>query len=203
MEIHLHQGDLPDGLDWGPSIAVDTETRGLRLGRDRLCLVQLARQDGVCHLVKFDADNFNAPNLQALLANPDITKIFHFARFDLTAIRAYLGVWALPVYCTKIASRLVRTYTDRHGLAALCKELLDIDLSKFQQSSDWAAAELSAAQIEYAASDVLHLHRLKARLDEMLAREGRTVLAQECFNFLRTRCRLDIIGWPEEDIFSH
>jgi len=202
MTIHLHEGDLPDGLEWGEAVAVDTETRGLRLDRDRLCLVQLAREDGVCHLVRIHADA-EAPRLKALLADPARLKLFHFARFDLAAIRKYLGVWATPVYCTKIASRLVRTYSDKHSLAALCRELLEIELSKAQQSSDWGAPQLSAAQLEYAAADVLYLHRLRDRLDAMLQREGRTDLARACFDFLPTRCKLDLAGWQEDDIFTH
>ncbi len=204
MTIHLHQGDLPPDLQWAEgAIAVDTETRGLRPERNRLCLVQLAGSDGACHLVRLAADRYEAPNLKALLADPERVKLFHFARFDMAVIRKYLDVWAEPAWCTKIASKLVRTYTDRHGLAALCKELLDIDLSKAQQCSDWGAEELSEAQLRYAAEDVLHLHALKKQLEAMLAREQRAEMARRCFAFLRTRCALDLAGWPDEDIFAH
>jgi ribonuclease D len=202
-EIHLHKGDLPAGLSLGDSIAVDSETMGLDLGRDRLCLLQLSAGDGVCHLVQFAKDGYDAPNLKALLADPGVTKIFHFARFDLAAIRRYLGVDCAPVYCTKIASKLVRTYTDRHGLKDLCRELLGAEISKQQQSSDWGAAELSPEQLAYAASDVLYLHELRAKLDAMLAREGREALARACFDFLPARAALDIAGWDEIDIFAH
>ncbi len=203
MTIHLHQGDLPDGLDLGPTVAIDSETLGLKPERDRLCLVQLSAGDGVCHLVQFDGKSYQAPNLTALLADPAVTKLFHFGRFDIAVMRQYLGVTASPVYCTKIASKLVRTYTDKHGLKDLCRELLDVDISKQQQSSDWGAAELSQAQLEYAASDVLYLHKLAEKLDAMLAREGRTDLATACFGFLPTRAELDLRGWPDEDIFAH
>ncbi len=202
-EIHLHQGDLPAGLSLGDSVAVDSETMGLDLSRDRLCLLQLSAGDGVCHLVQFPQGNYDAPNLKALLTDPGVTKIFHFARFDLAAISRYLGVDCTPVYCTKIASKLVRTYTDRHGLKDLCRELLGAEISKQQQSSDWGAAELSQEQLAYAASDVLYLHDLRAKLDVMLAREGRAGLAQACFEFLPTRAALDIAGWNEIDIFAH
>jgi ribonuclease D len=202
-EIHLHQGDLPVGLSLGDSIAVDSETMGLDLARDRLCLLQLSAGDGVCHLVQFPKGEYDAPNLKALLADPAVTKIFHFARFDLAAIRRYLGVDCTPVYCTKIASKLVRTYTDRHGLKDLCRELLGAEISKQQQSSDWGAAELSQEQLAYAASDVLYLHDLRAKLDVMLAREGRDGLAKACFDFLPARAALDIAGWNETDIFAH
>ena len=185
------------------SVALDTETQGLKLGRDRLCLVQVSAGDDTCHLVQFPAADYDAPNLKGLLTDTAVTKIFHYARFDLAAITRYLGVTCQPVYCTKVASRLVRTYTDRHGLKDVCKELLDVELSKDQQSSDWAAGELSKEQIEYAAADVLFLHRLRAKLDEMLAREGREELAKTCFGFLQTRAELDIAGWRDEDIFSH
>lgn len=203
MSIHLHHGDLPADVDFGDSVAIDTETQGLNPLRDRLCLVQLSAGDGVCHLVKFAPGDYAAPNLKRLLTRPDVLKIFHFARFDVAVIRHWLGVELSPVYCTKIASKLVRTYTDRHGLAALVKELCDIDLSKAQQSSDWAAPDLSDAQLDYAAADVLYLHRLKATLDAMLAREGRTHLAEACFAFLPTRAALDLAGWEETDIFAH
>jgi ribonuclease D len=203
MTVTLHRGDLPPGLDFGASVAIDTETMGLKTGRDRLCLVQLSSGDGNAHLVQIGRGGADAPNLKALLADPAVLKLFHFARFDLAALHHGLGVMPQPVYCTKIASRLVRTYTDRHGLKELCRELLGIDMSKQQQSSDWGAGELTQAQLDYAASDVLYLHDLKTRLDLMLAREGRTEMAQACFDFLPTRARLDLAGWPEEDIFSH
>jgi ribonuclease D len=203
MTIELHRGDLPSGLSFGPAVAVDTETMGLKPGRDRLCLVQLSAGDGSAHLVKFDQASYAAPNLRALLSDPAVTKIFHFARFDLAVLQHYLGVMPQPIYCTKIASKLVRTFTDRHGLKDLCRELLAIELSKEQQSSDWGAAELTPAQQKYAAADVLHLHALRARLDEMLAREGRAAIAEACFAFLPTRARLDLAGWGEEDIFEH
>jgi ribonuclease D len=203
MTVTLHRGDLPDGLSFGTSVAIDTETMGLRPVRDRLCLVQLSAGDGSAHLVQIRQGQTDAPNLKALLADPAVLKLFHFARFDLAALFNGLGVMTTPVYCTKIASKLVRTYTDRHGLKELCRELLGIDMSKQQQSSDWGADELSEAQRLYAASDVLYLHELKARLDVMLAREGRAAIAQACFEFLPTRARLDLAGWSEEDIFAH
>ena len=203
MTVTLHRGDLPSGLSFGPSVAIDTETMGLRPGRDRLCLVQLSSGDGSAHLVHIPQGPVNAPNLSALLADPAVLKLFHFARFDLAALFARLGVMPQPVYCTKIVSRLVRTYTDRHGLKELCRELLNVDLSKQQQSSDWGADDLSDAQRAYAASDVLYLHEIKARLDVMLEREGRTAMAQACFDFLPMRARLDLAGWAEEDIFAH
>ncbi len=203
MAIELHEGDLPDGVRFGPAIAVDTETMGLNPNRDRLCLVQLSGGNGDCHIVRLPKGRYEAPRLKALLADPAVTKIFHFARFDIAAIRRYLGVVPTPVYCTKIASRLTRTFTDRHGLKDLCRDLLGVELSKEQQSSDWGAAELTPAQLKYAASDVLHLHALRAKLDEMLAREGRRELADACFKFLPTRAELDLAGWPEEDIFAH
>jgi ribonuclease D len=202
-EIHLHRGDLPSGLKLGGAVAIDSETMGLDLARDRLCLLQLSAGDGVCHLVQFAQGRYEAPNLKALLADPAVTKIFHFARFDLAAIRRYLGIDCAPVYCTKVASKLVRTYTDRHGLKDLCRELLGVELSKQQQSSDWGAAELSQDQLAYAASDVLYLHDLRAKLDVMLAREGRAELARACFEFLPARAALDIAGWAEIDIFAH
>jgi ribonuclease D len=207
MSIHLHKGDLPEGLDLGPAIAVDTETMGLNPARDRLCLVQMSAGDGVSHLVQIPrtapGTHHAAPRLKALMENPKVLKIFHFARFDLAAMKAYLGLRCAPVYCTKIASKMTRSYTDRHGLKDLCKELLDVDLSKQQQSSDWGNADLSEDQLRYAASDVLHLHRLKAKLDVVLAREGRTALAAACFNFLPERAELDLLGWDDPDIFSH
>jgi ribonuclease D len=202
-EIHLHRGDLPAGLSLGKAIAIDSETMGLDLARDRLCLLQLSAGDGVCHLVHFAQGHYEAPNLKALLTDPSVTKIFHFARFDLAAIRRYLKVDCAPVYCTKVASKLVRTYTDRHGLKDLCRELLGVELSKQQQSSDWGAPELSQEQLAYAASDVLYLHDLRAKLDTMLAREGRAGLARACFEFLPARAALDIAGWQEIDIFAH
>ena len=203
MAITVHQNDLPADLNFGTSVAVDSETLGLNTFRDKLCVVQLSAGDGDAHLVQLDRSTYDCPNLKALMANPDVLKIFHFARFDVAAFRHYLGVETMPLYCTKIASKLTRTYTDRHGLKDLCRELLDIDMSKQQQSSDWGAHTLSAAQQDYAASDVLHLHALKERLDEMLAREERKELAQQCFDFLPTRVALDLAGWAEEDIFAH
>jgi ribonuclease D len=204
MAVHLHRGDLPPGLTFGESVAVDTETMGLNPNRDRLCLVQVSRGDGDGHLVHFPPPgDYDAPNLKALLGNPAVLKLFHFARFDLAVILRYLGISCTPVYCTKIASRLARTFTDRHGLKDLCKDLLDVDLSKQQQSSDWGAEELTKEQLEYAAADVLHLHALKDILDGRLAREGRTELAQACFAFLPHRARLDLAGWPDVDIFAH
>jgi ribonuclease D len=198
----LHIGDLPAGLDLGPVIAVDTETMGLNPHRDRLCLIQLCAGDGQAHLVQF-TDGFDAPNLKAMLADPARLKLFHFGRFDLAAIQAYLGIVARPAYCTKIASRLVRTFTDRHGLKDLVRDLLGLELNKQMQSSDWGAPVLSPEQLRYAASDVLYLHALKARLDEMLAREGRTGLAEACFAFLPVRAALDVAGWEALDIFAH
>jgi ribonuclease D len=203
MTVTLHQGDLPDGLDLGPVVAVDSETMGLRPVRDRLCVVQLSAGDGNAHLVQFAPGSYDAPNLRRLLADPAVLKLFHFARFDVAVMRAFLGVDTAPIYCTKIASKLVRTYTDRHGLKDLCRELLGVELSKQQQSSDWGAAELSAEQQAYAASDVLHLHALKDKLDAMLVREGRAAIAADCFRFLGTRAALDLIGYAEEDIFAH
>jgi ribonuclease D len=202
-EIHVHRGDIPGGLDFGDAVAVDTETQGLNLQRDRLCVVQLSAGDGVCHLVQMAADDYAAPNLKALMTDPAVTKIFHFARFDVAIMKRWLGITITPVYCTKIASKLVRTYTDRHGLKDVTRELIGIDLSKAQQSSDWAAPELSEAQQIYAASDVLNLHALRARLQEMIEREGRTTLAKACFDFLETRAELDLAGWQEADIFAH
>jgi ribonuclease D len=203
MTIYLHHNDLPDDVDLGASIAIDSETMGLNPHRDRLCVVQLSAGDGDAHLVKFDGKSYDAPNLVRQLGDPARLKLFHFGRFDIAVLQKYLGVTCAPVYCTKIASRLVRTYTDRHGLKNLCQELIGVDLSKQQQSSDWGAAELTPAQQEYAASDVLYLHRLKEALDEMLAREGRTEIAQKCFDFLPARADLDLIGWDETDIFAH
>ncbi|HIC79823.1 MAG TPA: ribonuclease D [Kiloniellaceae bacterium] len=202
-EIHLHRGDLPADVSFDGSVAVDSETMGLTPARDRLCLVQLSGGDGVCHLVQFAKGNYDAPNLKALLADPQVTKLFHFARFDVAVIRQYLGVDCRPIYCTKIASKLVRTYTDRHGLKDLCRELIGVEISKQQQSSDWGAGELSQEQLAYAASDVLYLHRLRAKLDGMLEREGRQELAEACFRFLPTRAELDLAGWGEVDILAH
>ena len=203
MKIKLHKGDLPDGLDLGPVVAIDTETLGLNPYRDRLCLAQLSAGDDVCHAVQFAAGEYDAPNLKRLLTDSAVTKLFHFARFDVAMFRRYLGVTTAPVYCTKIASKLVRTYTDKHGLKDVVKELLGTDLSKEQQSSDWGAAELSERQLAYAANDVAYLHRLKAVLDSMLAREGRTDLARACFGFLPARAELDLAGWGDVDIFAH
>jgi ribonuclease D len=203
VKLHFHQDDLPAGLDFGNSVAIDTETMGLELARDRLCLIQLSAGDGECHLVQFRDGNYNAPRLKALLSDPKVLKLYHFARFDLAVIQRHLGVTAGPVYCTKIASRLVRTFTDKHGLKDLCRDLLGVEISKQMQSSDWGAAKLSDEQLRYAASDVLHLHRLRAALDVMLAREGRDDLAAACFEFLPTRAALDLRGWAEIDIFAH
>jgi ribonuclease D len=203
LKTHLHKNDLPDGLDLGRMVAIDTETLGLNPFRDRLCLAQLSAGDGVCHAVQFEAGHYDAPNLKRLLTDPAVLKLFHFARFDVAMFKRYLGVTTAPIYCTKIASKLVRTYTDRHGLKDLVKELLGIDLSKDQQSSDWGAPHLTEKQLAYAASDVAHLHKLKEALDAMLAREGRTALAKACFDFLPARADLDLAGWGEVDIFAH
>jgi ribonuclease D len=203
MTHRLYRGDLPEGIEFGPVVAVDTEAMGLNPHRDRLCLVQLSAGDGEAHLVQFEPTCYAAPRLKRLLGDSTILKLFHFARFDLAMIHHHLGVMALPVYCTKIASRLARTFTDRHGLRDLCKDLLGIELSKQQQSSDWGAAMLSEEQLRYAALDVVHLHALRSRLDAMLAREGREGLARACFEFLPHRVLLDLEGWPEQDIFAH
>jgi ribonuclease D len=204
MTYTLHQGDLPDGLDLGPLVAVDSETMGLIVPRDRLCLVQLSAGDGKAHLVQLAAGAYGAPNLRRLLADPKVTKLFHFARFDLAAFGHWLGVWASPVWCTKVASKLVRTFTDRHGLKDLCRELLGVEIAKQQQSSDWGAAVLTPEQLAYAASDVLHLHRLKAVLEAMLRREGRLDLAAACFAFLPARAQLDLLGgWETVDVLAH
>ena len=203
MTIRLHRGDLPDLSRYTGAAAIDTETMGLNPHRDRLCVVQLSPGDGSADVVQIGRDHADAPNLKALLANTSIVKIFHFARFDLAALYNAFGVMPQPVYCTKIASRLSRTYTDRHGLKDLVREVLNIDMSKQQQSSDWGTQALSDAQLAYAASDVLHLHALRERLDAMLLREGRSELAQACFEFLPTRARLDLQGWETEDIFAH
>ena len=203
MAIHLHKGDLPEDVQFGDSVAIDTETMGLLPMRDRLCLVQLSAGDGDAHLVQLENGPYRAPVLTALMENPGVTKLFHFARFDVAMLRYHLGTLCTPIYCTKIASRLVRTYTDRHGLKDLCKELLGVDLSKAQQSSDWGAKELSQEQKTYAASDVLYLHRLKEALDRMLQREGREHLAAAAFAFLPIRSELDLSGWADVDIFAH
>jgi ribonuclease D len=203
MSITLHEQDLPGEVELGPVVAIDTETMGLDVRRDRLCLVQLSSGDGTCHLVRFSGRDYRAPNLCRLLTDASTLKLFHFARFDLATLRHHLGVGCGPVYCTKIASRLARTYTDRHGLKDLCQDLLGIDLSKHAQSSDWGAPQLSQEQMSYAANDVLHLHRLRERLDGILQREGRTALAAACFAFLPQRVELDLQGWAAIDIFAH
>lgn len=203
MAIFLHHNDLPADVDLGNEIAVDSETMGLNPHRDRLCVVQLSAGDGDAHLVKFDGKTYDAPNLVKQLGDPNRLKLFHFGRFDIAVLQKYLGVTCSPVYCTKIASRLVRTFTDRHGLKNLCQELIGVDISKQQQSSDWGAPELTKAQQEYAASDVLYLHQLRDKLEIMLEREGRQELAQECFKFLPVRAELDLVGWDETDIFAH
>ena len=203
MTITLYQNDLPADVAFPNGVAIDTETMGLNLVRDRLCLIQLSGGDGNAHLVQFTDPNYDAPNLKKVLSNPEIDKIFHFARFDLASIKAYLGVDCSSVYCTKTASRLVRTFTDRHSLKELCRELLGVELSKQQQSSDWGAPTLTEDQKFYAANDVLYLHRLREKLDEMLKREGRDVLARACFDFLPSRANLDLVGWADFDIFAH
>ncbi len=203
MANHLYKNDLPDGLDLGPVVAIDCETMGLNPHRDRLCVIQMSSGDGHAHLVQVDKGQTSAPNLCAMLENPDVLKLFHFGRFDIAAMLNAFGAVTAPVYCTKIASKMVRTYTDRHGLKNLLQELVGVDISKQQQSSDWGAPELSKAQLDYAASDVLYLHQLRDVLNERLIREGRMELAQSCFDFLPTRAQLDLQGWPEIDIFSH
>ena len=203
MKTKLHKNDLPEGLDLGPIVAIDSETLGLHPIRDRLCLVQLSAGDGICHAVQFERGAYAAPNLKRLLSDPKALKLFHFARFDMAMFAHWLGVMTRPVYCTKIASKLVRTYTDKHGLKDLVKELLSVDLSKDQQCTDWGAPELSERQLAYAANDVAYLHRLKEALDAMLAREGRGALAAACFEFLPARVALDLGGWAEIDIFQH
>ena len=203
MSITLHKGDIPADVKFGDKIAVDTETMGLQLGRDSLCLIQLSSGDGTAHIVQPDRETYDAPNLKALLSNPNTTKLFHFARFDIAAINKYLKIPCAPVFCTRTASKLVRTYTDRHGLRDVCKELLGVDLNKQQQSSDWGAPELSQDQLTYAANDVLHLHKLEEGFTERLKRENRLELAQKCFDFLPLRAELDLAGWPEIDIFAH
>ena len=203
MKTKLHKNDLPEGLDLGQIVAIDSETLGLHPIRDRLCLVQLSAGDGICHAVQFERGAYAAPNLKRLLSDPKTLKLFHFARFDMAMFAHWLGVMTRPVYCTKIASKLVRTYTDKHGLKDLVKELLSVDLSKDQQCTDWGAPELSERQLAYAANDVAYLHRLKEALDAMLAREGRGALAAACFEFLPARVALDLGGWAEIDIFQH
>ncbi len=203
MAITLHRGDLPAGLVFGDIVALDTETMGLDPNRDRLCLVQLSRGDGDAHLVHFEPGRYDAPNLKRLLADPQVLKLFHFGRFDIAMLYRYLGVLAGPVWCTKIASKLTRTYTDRHGLRDLCRELLGVEISKQQQSYDWGAPNLTEEQLAYAASDVLHLHRLKAIFDGLLDREGRRDIAEACFHYLPTRAKLDLLGWNTEEIFAH
>ena len=203
MANHLYKNDLPDGLDLGPVVAIDCETMGLNPHRDRLCVIQMSGGDGNAHIVQVEKGQTAAPNLCRMLEDPNVLKLFHFGRFDIAAMYHAFGSLAAPVYCTKIASRLVRTYTDRHGLKNLTQELIGVDISKQQQMSDWGAEELTEAQLDYAASDVLHLHKLREALDKRLAREGRTEMAQACFDFLPTRAKLDLAGWPETDIFAH
>lgn len=203
MSHQVHARDLPDNLDLGPEVAIDCETMGLHPHRDRLCVVQLSSGDGTAHLVQIEKGQTSAPNLEKLLTDPNVLKLFHFGRFDIAAMENAFGVVTAPVYCTKIASRLVRTYTDRHGLKVLLQELVGVDISKQQQSSDWGSDKLSQAQVDYAASDVLYLHKLRAALNAMLEREGRAELAQACFDFLPTRAHLDLVGWPDTDIFAH
>jgi len=203
MTVTLHKGDIPANIDFGSIVAVDTETLGLNPVRDKLCLVQLSSGDGNAHIVQLDRQTYDAPNLKALMADKAVTKIFHYARFDVAIMKAYLGIDCAPIYCTKIASKLARTYTDRHGLKNVCRELAGVDLDKKQQSSDWGQKDLTQDQLNYAASDVLYLHVVKDKLDMMLEREGRMHLAQSCFDFLGTRAALDLEGWGEMDIFSH
>ena len=203
MTVHSHQGDLSDGLDLGPVVAIDTETMGLSLVRDPLCVVQLSSGDGDAHVVRLNRPDYDCPNLKALLSDPKVEKLFHFARFDVAMCKKFLGIDIQSVFCTKIASKLARTYTDRHGLKDVVRELVGVELNKQQQSSDWGAAELSDAQLNYAASDVLYLHAAKERLVAMLVREGRLELARSCFAFLPVRAELDLLGWPESDIFAH
>ncbi len=203
MTVTLHKGDLPPDLSFGASVAIDTETLGLNPYRDRLCVVQLSSGDGSAHLVQFERGHYKAPCLAKLLTDPGVLKIFHYGRFDIAVLKHHLGVLTAPVYCTKIASKLTRNFTDRHGLKDLCREFLGVELSKQQQSSDWGAPELTPEQLAYAASDVLHLHRLKEKLDALLEREGRRELAEACFRFLPSRAELDLLGWEEDDVFSH
>lgn len=203
MANFLYQNDLPDGLDLGSIVAIDCETMGLNPHRDRLCLIQMSGGDGNCHLVQVAIGQTEAPNLCRMLTNPDVLKLFHFGRFDIAALYNAFGALTAPVYCTKIASKLVRTFTDRHGLKVLLQDMIGVDISKHQQQSDWGAPTLTDAQLDYAASDVLYLHQLRDAFDVLLAREGRTELAQSCFDFLPTRAQLDLVGWPEIDIFAH
>ena len=203
MTVYLHEGDLPDDLDLGPVVAVDSETMGLRFRRDPLCVVQLSAGDGDAHVVRLNRPAYDCPNLKRVMADPDVLKLFHFGRFDIGMFQLHLGVETRPVYCTKIASKLARTYTDRHGLKDVVRECAGVELSKAQQSSDWGSPVLTQAQLDYAASDVLYLHAVRTKLDEMLAREGRTELARRCFDFLPTRSALDLAGWDEQDIFAH
>jgi ribonuclease D len=203
MANHLYQNDLPDGLDLGPVVAIDCEAMGLNPHRDRLCLVQISSGDGNCHLIQVGIGQTDAPNLVAMLENPDVLKIFHYGRFDIAAMMNAFGATTAPVYCTKIASRLVRTFTDRHGLKTLLHDMIGTDISKHQQQSDWGAQNLTKAQLDYAASDVLYLHKLRDAFDIMLAREERTEIAQACFDFLPMRAKLDLDGWPDTDIFAH
>ena len=203
MANHLYQNDLPDGLNLGPIVAIDCETMGLDPHRDRLCLIQMSGGDGDCHLVQVAIGQTEAPNLVAMLENPDVLKLFHFGRFDIAAMMNAFGAMTAPVYCTKIASRLVRTFTDRHGLKTLLQDMVGVDISKHQQQSDWGAPKLTAAQLDYAASDVLYLHQLRNAFNVILAREGRTEIAKACFDFLPMRAKLDLVGWPETDIFAH
>jgi ribonuclease D len=203
MAITLHKGDIPSGLSFGKSVAIDTETMGLNPARDRLCLVQLSSGDGNAHLVQMAPGEYGAPNLKKLLADTSVLKIFHFARFDVASLKAYLDVDVTPIYCTKIASRLARTFTDKHSLKELCRELMGVELSKQQQTSDWGADKLSDEQLSYAASDVLYLHKIKEKLDAMMEREGRLHLAQACFDFLPQRSNMDLGGWADVDIFAH
>tara|TARA_B110000902_G_scaffold61169_1_gene72082 strand:- start:812 stop:1426 length:615 start_codon:yes stop_codon:yes gene_type:complete len=203
MANHLYQNDLPDGLDLGPIVAIDCETMGLDPHRDRLCLIQMSGGDGDCHLVQVAIGQTEAPNLVAMLENPDVLKLFHFGRFDIAAMMNTFGATTAPVYCTKIASRLVRTFTERHGLKTLLQDMVGVDISKHQQQSDWGAPKLTAAQLDYAASDVLYLHQLRNAFNVILAREGRTEIAKACFDFLPMRAKLDLVGWPETDIFAH
>jgi ribonuclease D len=203
MTVTLHQGDIPADLNFGDSVAVDTETMGLKPVRDRLCVVQLSAGDGSAHIVQLKQDQYAAPNLKKLMADPKVTKLFHFARFDIAAMWMYLNVLTAPVYCTKTASRIARTFTQHHSLKTLCEELLNVELDKHQQTTDWGAPTLTPDQVKYAANDVLYLHKLRAVLDPMLVREGRMELAQACFHFLPSRALLDVAGWAEEDIFAH
>ncbi|MFT6074229.1 MAG: ribonuclease D [Yoonia sp.] len=203
MANHLYQNDLPDGLNLGPIVAIDCETMGLNPHRDRLCLIQMSGGDGDCHLIQVAQGQTAAPNLCAMLENPAVLKLFHFGRFDIAALLNAFGVTTAPVYCTKVASKLVRTYTDRHGLKVLLQDMVGIDISKHQQQSDWGAPSLTSAQLDYAASDVLYLHQLKETFDVLLTRENRTEVAQACFDFLPTRAKLDLAGWPDLDIFAH